>query len=67
MFEIVILMFSLLKQALGKIINHDFTAEDQRFEMFMSPLASISDALAQRLMSNDPNVVHNEEVKVMFC
>eukprot|EP01147_Barroeca_monosierra_P003947 gene3947-6410_t len=49
--------------ALGKIINHDFTAEDQRFEMFMSPLASISDALAQRLMSNDPNVVHNEEVK----
>eukprot|EP00056_Hartaetosiga_gracilis_P012236 m.194346 g.194346 ORF g.194346 m.194346 type:complete len:89 (-) comp13659_c0_seq24:1274-1540(-) len=51
-------------QALGKLVNHEFTAEDERFELFMAPLQETADALEQSFREGGDSVRNDEDAKV---
>eukprot|EP00055_Hartaetosiga_balthica_P015687 m.94625 g.94625 ORF g.94625 m.94625 type:complete len:1074 (-) comp8927_c0_seq1:2588-5809(-) len=53
-------------QALGKLINHEFTAEDERFEMFMTPLAQTADALEARFNEGGDAVRRDDDARRAF-
>ncbi|EDQ87045.1 uncharacterized protein MONBRDRAFT_27806 [Monosiga brevicollis MX1] len=44
--------FPFLVHALGRIMTHEFSEEDQRFEQFMAPLAAVGQQIAQQLQMN---------------
>ncbi|EGD78507.1 hypothetical protein PTSG_09205 [Salpingoeca rosetta] len=50
-------------QALGKVINHDFSAEDQRFERFMAPIGATADELARRILNAGPEAAQDHSAK----